>query len=184
MGPTGKLLMSGEVTAEEMREAFAEQARALAEAGADALVIETMSDLDEAVLALEAAGPTGLPLVACAVFDSGKEKDRTMMGATPEQAAQALARAGADVIGANCGQGIGGFAAICRRLRAATERPIWLKPNAGLPVMVDGRAQYTTAPEEFAAQVPELVELGAAFLGGCCGTRPEFVAAIGRKLKR
>jgi methionine synthase I (cobalamin-dependent) len=184
MGPTGKLLMSGEVTAEEMREAFAEQARALAEAGADALVIETMSDLDEAVLALEGARPTGLPLVACAVFDSGKEKDRTMMGATPEQAAQALARAGADVIGANCGQGIGGFAGICRRLRAATDRPIWLKPNAGLPVMVDGRAQYTTAPEEFAAQVPELVELGAAFVGGCCGTRPDFVAAIGRKLKR
>jgi methionine synthase I (cobalamin-dependent) len=103
-----------------------------------------------------------------------------MMGTTPEEAAEALVQAGADVIGANCGQGIAGFAAICQRLRAATDRPIWLKPNAGMPVMVDGRAQYTTTPEEFAALVPELVRLGAAFIGGCCGTRPDFIAAIRR----
>ena len=154
IGPTGKLLMSGEVTEDELRAAFAEQARALAEAGADALVVETMSDLEEAKLAVSAARETGLPVVACMVFDSGKDKDRTMMGTTPEQAAQALTEAGADVIGANCGQGIAGFVAICRRLRAATDRPVWLKPNAGLPTMVDGRAQYTTTPEEFAGHIP------------------------------
>ncbi len=182
IGPSGKLLLSGEISEAELLAAFAEQARALAQAGADALVIETMTDLTEAQLALRAAAETGLPLVACMVFDSGKNKDRTMMGTTPEQAAQALTKAGADVIGANCGQGIAGFAAIGRRLRAATDRPLWLKPNAGLPTVVDGRAQYRTTPEEFAGYVPELLELGASFVGGCCGTRPEFIEAIRRSV--
>lgn len=178
IGPSGKMLMTGEVTAEELAEAFAEQAEALARAGADALVVETMSDLEEAQLALAAARATGLPVVACMVFDTGRDKDRTMMGQTPEQVAIALTSAGADVIGANCGQGIEGFAAIGRRLRAATDRPIWLKPNAGLPQLVDGRAVYTTAPEAFAAYVPNLVRAGANFIGGCCGTSPEFIRAI------
>lgn len=178
IGPTGKLLMNGEVTAGDMRSAFAEQAQALARGGADALVVETMSDLAEALLDVGAARETGLPVVACMVYDSGKELDRTMMGTTPEQAARALTEAGADVIGANCGQGVAGFVALCRRLRAATDRPLWLKPNAGLPVIVDGRAQYRATPAEFAGQVPELISLGAAFVGGCCGTSPDFVAAI------
>jgi len=183
IGPTGKLLMNGDVTEDELRAAFAEQARALAGARAEALVIETMSDLEEAKLAVGAARATGLPVVACMVFDSGKDKDRTMMGTTPEQAAQALTEAGADVIGANCGQGIAGFVAICQRLRAATDRPIWIKPNAGLPTMVDGRAKYTTTPDEFASYVPALVEAGASFIGGCCGTRPDFIAAVRRSLE-
>jgi 5-methyltetrahydrofolate--homocysteine methyltransferase len=183
IGPTGKLLMSGEVTEEELRAAFSEQARALAQARPDALVIETMSDLEEAKLAVGAARETGLPVVACMVFDSGKDKDRTMMGTTPEQTAQALTQAGADVIGANCGQGIAGFIAICRRLRAATDRPVWIKANAGLPTMVDGRPKYSTTPEQFASYVPELVQAGASFIGGCCGTRPEFIGAIRRCLR-
>jgi methionine synthase I (cobalamin-dependent) len=184
IGPTGKLLMSGEVTEDEVRAAFAEQARALAKAGADGLVVETMSDLAEALLALGAARETGLPVVVCLVFDSGKNKDRTMMGTTPEQAAEVLTQAGADVIGANCGQGIAGFAPLCQRLRAATDRPIWLKPNAGMPAVVDGRVHYGTTPEEFTGYLPQLVQLGAAFIGGCCGTRPDFVAAIARCLGR
>jgi len=178
IGPTGKLLMDGEIQTEDLSAAFSEQARALADAGADALVIETMSDLDEARLAVEAARETGLPIVACMVFDSGKEKDRTMMGTTPEQAAEAFSQAGADVIGANCGQGISGFVSLCRRLRAATDRPIWIKPNAGLPVVVQGRAEYAATAETFAKYVPALLEAGAQFIGGCCGTTPEFIAAI------
>lgn len=183
MGPSGKLLMSGEVTAEELGAAFAEQARALAEAGADAIVVETISDLEEGRLAIAAACQTGLPVVASAVFDSGREKDRTMMGNTPEQVAAAFAAAGADVIGANCGQGIAGFAAICKRLRAATDRAIWIKANAGLPKLVDGRAVYETKPDEFASRVPELVQLGASFLGGCCGTNPGFIRAVARVVR-
>jgi 5-methyltetrahydrofolate--homocysteine methyltransferase len=184
IGPTGKLLMSGEVTAEELRSAFAEQARALAKGGADALVVETMSDLEEATLAVSAAKETGLPVVVCMVFDSGKDKDRTMMGTTPEQAAQALSSAGADVIGANCGQGITGFFPICRRMRTATTLPIWMKPNAGLPTVVDGRAVYSAKPEEFAGYMPELLKLGASFVGGCCGTSPAFLAAVSKTVRK
>jgi len=165
-----------------MTDAFDAQARALAEAGADALVVETMSDPDEARLAVAAARKTGLPIVACMVFDSGRDKDRTMMGNTPEQVAQILTDAGADVIGANCGQGISGFPAICRRLHSATDKPIWIKSNAGLPEMIHGKAHYATSPEEFAKWVPELVRAGAAFIGGCCGTSPAFIAAARRQL--
>lgn len=182
IGPSGKLLLSGEVTAAELSAAYAEQARALAKAGADALVVETMADLEEAGLAVKAARETGLPVVACMVFDSGKDKDRTMMGNTPEQTAKALTQAGADVIGANCGQGIAGFVSICRRLGAATDRPVWIKANAGLPKMVEGRAQYDTTPQQFAGYIPELVKAGASFVGGCCGTSPEFIAAVKQTL--
>jgi 5-methyltetrahydrofolate--homocysteine methyltransferase len=183
LGPSGKLLMTGETSTDELSAAFAVQAQALANAGADALVVETMSDLEEAKLAIAAARATGLPVVACMVFDAGKAKDRTMMGNTPEQVAKALTEAGADVIGANCGQGIAGFVPICRRLRAATDRPLWLKPNAGLPQLVSDRATYSTTPEEFVAHVPELIKQGASFIGGCCGTSPEFIQAIARCLR-
>lgn len=180
IGPSGKLLMSGEVTEQELSVAFAEQARALAAAGADALVIETISDLEEGRIAVTAACQTGLPVAASAVFDSGKDKDRTMMGNTPEQVAEAFTVAGADIVGANCGQGIAGFAAVCKRLRAATDRPIWIKANAGLPTLVEGRAVYEATPTEFASHVPELIELGASFIGGCCGTNPDFIRAVVR----
>jgi methionine synthase I (cobalamin-dependent) len=182
IGPSGKLLLSGEVSAEELRGAFAEQASALAAGGADALVVETMSDLEEAKLATRAARETGLPVVASMVYDSGKGKDRTMMGNTPEQAAEALTEAGADVVGANCGQGIAGFVSVCQRLHAATGRPIWIKANAGLPTVSGGRAQYETTPEAFATYVPALVAAGAGFIGGCCGTAPEFIVSLVRAL--
>lgn len=182
IGPTGKLLLAGDVTPDEMSAAFAGQAQALAAGGADALVIETMSDPEEASLAVAAAKATGLPVVACLVYDSGKDNDRTMMGTTPEQAAEALAAAGADAIGANCGQGIEGFIPICRRLRAATGLPLWMKANAGLPELVDARAVYRTTPEEFAAHAVPLREAGASFIGGCCGTTPDFIRAVVRAL--
>lgn len=178
IGPSGKMLVSGETTVDQLREAFLEQARVLAEAGADGLVIETMSELEEAGVALEAARSTGLPVVACMVFDSGRDKDRTMMGVAPEQAAAALTQGGADVIGANCGRGIEGFAGICRRLKSSTDRPVWIKANAGQPEMVDGRVTYRTSPSQFAAHIPELVSAGANFVGGCCGTSPEFIKAV------
>ncbi len=182
MGPTGRMLMTGDVTPDELRAVFSEQAQALAAAGADAIVVETMSDLEEAAMAVAAARATGLPVVASMVFDSGRDRDRTMMGLTPEQAAAGLTAAGADVVGANCGQGIAGFVALCRRLRSGTDRPVWIKANAGLPEMVDGRAVYRIKPEEFARHVPALREAGASFIGGCCGTSPEFIQAVQRAL--
>jgi len=183
IGPSGKMLFMGQVTADELSRVFQEQADVLAEAGADAIVLETMSDLEEAKLALAAAKKTGLPVVASMVFDSGKQLDRTMMGATVEQVARELTEAGADVLGANCGQGPASYVAICRRLRAAAEVPLWIKPNAGLPHMEHGQTVYQTKPEEFAEYACQLVAAGARFVGGCCGTGPDFIQAIAQRVR-
>jgi methionine synthase I (cobalamin-dependent) len=185
IGPSGKMLMNGDVTADELFSAFSEQAAALADGGADGLVVETMADLEEAAAAVRAAKATGLPVVASMVFDSGKDKDRTMMGTTPEQAAAGLIAAGADVLGSNCGQGIAGFVKICARLKAsANNHPIWIKGNAGLPKLVNGKAIYETTPQEFAGFVPALIQAGANFIGGCCGTSPEFIREVKRQMHR
>ena len=178
IGPTGKLLMDEGIDLNEIRFAFMEQADALASAGADAFVIETMSDLAEAKLALEAARPFGLPVIVSMVFDSGQEKDRTMMGNTPEQVAASLIESGADVIGANCGAGIDNFITLCRAFRRATAAPIWIKPNAGLPAISNGTIHYHVTSEQFACSVPALVAAGANLIGGCCGTNPNFIRAI------
>ena len=182
IGPSGKLLAAGEIDVPSLEAAFAEQARALADAGANGLVVETMTDLVEARIAVEAALATGLPVVACMVFDSGKNRDRTMMGIGPEHAAVALAAAGAHVIGANCGIGVDAAVPICAALASATERPIWIKPNAGLPELVEGRLTYRMKPEAFAAFLPGLTAAGARFIGGCCGTSPRFVEALRERL--
>jgi methionine synthase I (cobalamin-dependent) len=183
MGPTGKLLATREVTENDLQQAFEEQAQAIAKAAPDAIVVETMMDLTEARIAATAAKQTGLPVVACLVFDSGKLKDRTMMGNTAEQAVEVLSRLGVDAIGANCGQGIEGFIPICKRMRAATGLPLWMKPNAGRPELVEGRAVYRTTALEFVRFVPELVQAGANFVGGCCGTEPAFIRETGKTLK-
>ena len=178
MGPTGVMLMMGEVNPEQLYDAFLEQAAAIASAGADAIVVETMSDPTEAELAVKAAKSTGLPVAVSFVFDSGKNLDRTMMGTTPEQVVQRMTDAGADIIGSNCGQGIDGFIPICRRMRAVTALPIWMKANAGLPEIVDGNTVYRQSPEAFAEKARELIEAGANFIGGCCGTTPDFIRAL------
>ena len=178
IGPTGKILMSGEVSAEQVTAAFAAQAQSLAAAGADALLIETMSDIEEACLAVEAARRTGLPVLASFAFDSGKNKDRTMMGATPETVAAAMVEAGADAVGANCGVGVELSVPICQRLRAACELPIWIKPNAGLPTIEGTAIYYATSAEYFASHFAALAEAGASFVGACCGSTPEFIRAL------
>jgi len=181
IGPTGVLLMAGTETPESLYEAFCVQAEALCAGGADALVVETMSDPAEAAAAVRAAKTTGLPVVACMTFDSGKKKDRTMMGTTPEQAAEALTAAGADCLGSNCGQGIDGFVPLTQRMREVTSLPLWMKGNAGLPEMVDGKTVYRQTPERFAERGAEILDAGASFIGGCCGTTPEYVREL-RKL--
>lgn len=104
------------------------------------------------------------------------------MGTTPEQAATTLTSDGVHALGANCGIGIRDLIPVCKRLAAASPLPIWIKPNAGLPEMIGGVAQYKTTPAEFAAAGQELLEAGATFLGGCCGTTPEFIHALAQHL--
>ena len=178
IGPTGKILLSGGVSVEQVSVAFAAQARTLAEGGADALLIETMSDIEEARLAVEAARETGLPVIASFAFDSGKNKDRTMMGATPEAVAAAMEEAGASAVGANCGVGVESAVAICQRLHAATSLPVWIKPNAGLPTIDSAGLHYSTSAEFFASHFAALRDAGASFVGACCGSTPEFIRAL------
>ncbi len=176
IGPTGKMLVSGEVTEDEISAAFTAQAGSLA--GADALVVETMSDIEEARLAVRAARGTGLPVIASFAFDTGKNRDRTMTGARPETIAAAMVEAGADGVGANCGVGVESAVDICRRLRAACDLPIWIKPNAGLPALSGTEVRYTTSAEFFASHFAALRDAGADFIGACCGSNPEFVRAL------
>ncbi len=178
IGPSGKMLLTGEVSEADLRAAFEEQAGALAGAGVDALIIETMSDINEACIAVASAVSTGLPVVACMVFDSGKNKDRTMMGVSPEQAASQLSAVGAAAVGANCGIGIEQAVAVSAALSGASQLPVWIKPNAGLPEIEKGEVVYRTTPREFAGFLPALLEAGASFVGGCCGSSPEFIRAL------
>jgi methionine synthase I (cobalamin-dependent) len=184
IGPTGEVLTLRDDLRDQLFDLFSQQATALAEGGVDAIVIETMSDLDEATAALNAARGTGLPVIVSLAFDTGRNKDRTMTGVTPEQAARALTGAGASAVGANCGAGIESAIPICRRLRAATDLPVWIKPNAGLPRLSGDRIEYAVAPEDFADYVPSLVDAGATFIGACCGSTPAFISACAKVLQR
>jgi 5-methyltetrahydrofolate--homocysteine methyltransferase len=179
MGPSGKMLGTGEVSAEQLRVAFRQQARALAAEGPDAIVIETMTDLTEARIAAATALETRLPVIVCMVFDSNG--DRSIHGITPEHVANVLTSDGVHGVGANCGFGIRNFIVLCKRLAAATTLPIWIKPNAGLPELIRGQGKYKTTASEFATATQELVDVGATFLGGCCGTTPEFIRAIAQQ---
>ena len=180
LGPTGKIVMMGEIAEEALAEAFGEVAAGVARGGADAIVLETFAELAELAIALRAAmEATGLPVIASMTFDSGPDKTATMMGNTPEELAALGGTVQAAAVGGNCGAGPDGYVKITRMLRAATDLPIWVKANAGLPELgPEGESVFPLGPAEFAASVPELIEAGANFIGGCCGTTPDHIRAI------
>jgi len=178
IGPSGKMLVTGDTTEGELQEVFEEQAQAQVQAGADGIVVETMIDIVEARIAATAAKKTGLPVIVSMVFDSGIDKDRTMMGNSPEDVVDEITKIGVDGIGANCGQGIEAFLPICTRLSQATTLAIWMKPNAGLPEAIDDKVVFRTLPKEFVQYIPDLIQAGANFIGGCCGTDQAFVKTI------
>ena len=169
IGPTGRRL-GGDIRPADASAAFAEQADALAQGGAQALLLETFTDPEEASLALAAARRAGVPVIVSFSFHAGLD---------PASAARRMADEGADAVGANCGAGIDGALELCRRLRAAVSLPLWIKPSAGMPRIEDGLPVYPISPDEFARHVPALVEAGANFLGGCCGASPDFIRAMG-----
>jgi len=141
-----------------------------------------MTDLQEAAIAVRAAKTSGLLVVGCMTYDSGPDHTRTMMGVTPEQAVEGLTEAGVDIIGCNCGIGIDNYIIVAGKFRAATKKPIWVKANAGMPEVVNGKAVYKMQPDVFAEKVKELIKAGANIVGGCCGTSPAFIAATAKTL--
>jgi 5-methyltetrahydrofolate--homocysteine methyltransferase len=181
MGPTVKMLVLGDVTEDDLYDAFREQAVALEAGGADAICIETLSALDEADLAVRAVRESTRCEVICTfTFERNtKGEYRTMMGASPAAAAKAAAEAGAHIIGTNCGNGIERMIAIVQEMRTAVPKvPILVHANAGLPRNVNGVDIFPETPEQMAAQVPALIAAGANIIGGCCGTTPAHIKAL------
>jgi 5-methyltetrahydrofolate--homocysteine methyltransferase len=183
VGPCGRLLKPyGDTEPEAIRDSFERQIRAGAEAGADLIIIETMTDLAEAVLAVQAAthaAPT-LPVAATMTFDPTPNGFYTIMGATIEAAARSLAEAGADIIGSNCGNGIENMVKIATEFAKHTSLPIIIQSNAGLPHIDGDRTVYPESPEFMAERVPALTDIGVRIIGGCCGTTPAHIAAFRR----
>lgn len=186
MGPTGKLLAMGDVSEKELYDAFAEQAVALENGGADAACIETMTATDEAAAAIRAVREnTGLEIICTFTFERTTRGDyRTMMGVSPAEAALACLEAGADIVGTNCGNGFKGMIPIVAEIRKATpSTPILVHANAGMPAMRNGKPTFPETPEMTAALVPDLIAAGAGIIGGCCGTTPDHIVAIARAVR-
>jgi len=185
VGPTGKMLLTGDVTEEELYNCFKEQSQALEAGGADAIVVETMFDLEEAKCAIKAAKEnTSCEVICTMTFDASETGFHTMMGTTPEDAAASLIEAGADIIGSNCGNGIENMVGIVKHMRSVDPRtPILVQANAGLPMMVDGKTVFPESPDEMSKWVNPLIDAGANIIGGCCGTTPEHIRKIVKIVK-
>lgn len=181
VGPTGRILMMGDVSEDEMYEAFKEQAMGLEAGGADAIMIETMTDLDEARIAIRAAKENTQCEVFCTMtFEKTLSGEfRSMMGIAPTDMVNTLMDAGAELIGANCGNGIANMIGIVEEIRKANSAvPVLVHANAGMPVYCDGETHFPETPEEMARLVPELLRAGANIIGGCCGTTPEHIRKV------
>ena len=185
VGPTGKMLIMGDVTEDELYDAFKEQVIALERGGADAVCIETMTDADEASMAIRAAREnTSMEIIATFTFDDiGEGVYRTMMGISPTESVAAAIAAGADIVGANCGNGLGGMVGIVAEIRDAyPDIPILIHANAGLPRYENGVDIFPETPEQMATLVPPVLQAGANIIGGCCGTTPQHIVAIKREV--
>lgn len=181
VGPTGKILMMGDVTEEELYDAFKEQCLALEAGGVDAIMIETMTDLDEARIAIRAAKEnTGCEVFCTMTFEKTVQGEyRSMMGVSPTDMVETLGKAGADLLGANCGNGIENMIGIVEEIRKADPRvPILIHANAGMPHYHDGQTIFPETPVEMASRVNQLISVGANIIGGCCGTTPEHICKV------
>ncbi|MCL1858427.1 MAG: homocysteine S-methyltransferase family protein [Oscillospiraceae bacterium] len=193
IGPTGKMIIPEDEDEEDYDgddlyisqikayDAFKIQAVALEKGGADAACVETMSDINEAVLAIKAVKEnTNLEVICTFTFERTMHGNyKSMMGVSPEQAIKATVEAGVDIAGANCGNGIERMIEIVTEMRKINKDiPILVHANAGLPQNIDGIDVFPESPEDMAKIVPDLVKAGANIIGGCCGTTPAHIAAI------
>ena len=190
VGPFGGLLEPyGDMPAERVAESFAEQASALIGAGADAIIVETQTSFEELELAIEAARAAGAPcVIASMAFDltrDGREV-RTMMGISPEAAAEFMAARAVDVAALNCGTGVdmARAADAVRRYRSVCDLPVMAQPNAGQPVLENLQVVYRQPAEEMAVGLPGLLEAGARVVGGCCGSTPEHIRHLRAAMDR
>jgi len=186
IGPTGKMLVTEEVTEKDLYEAFKTQAVAFEKGGADAACIETMSDIAEACQAVKAVKEnTKLEVICTFTFEKTVQGEyRTMMGADPVSSMNAVIAAGADVVGANCGNGIERMIEIVSQMRAANKNiQILVHANAGLPKNEGGKTVFPETPQDMAALAPKLAAAGANIIGGCCGTTPAHIKAMKEALK-
>ena len=183
MGPTGELFQPlGALTADAAEQAFAEQAFALAEGGADLLWIETMSSLEEVEAAVKGARRTNLPVAATMTFDTA---GRTMMGVTPAAYTEFATLLGLDAFGANCGIGPAELLDSVHKFKHREKKPaVIAKGNCGIPVYVDGKVHYHGTPELMADYAVLARDLGVKIIGGCCGTSPEHVRAMAQALNQ
>lgn len=187
VGPTGKILAPyGEADPGEVGDGFVRQIGALVEAGADLICIETMMDLEEARLAVAAAREVSrtIPVIATMTFDATPRGFFTTMGVTVEQACPVLTDAGADLVGSNCGNGMENMIALASEFARHASVPIVIQANAGMPEDRGGELRYPEGPEDMAARVSELMDLGVAVIGGCCGTGPDHIRAIRAAIDR
>ena len=181
IGPTGKFLLTGEVTREELIDGFRKQMLALRDGGVDAICLETFYDLDEAHCAVAAAREnTDLEIICTFTFTKQPDNTfKTMMGVDPSTVVDALSNWGVDIIGTNCGNGFADMVSIVTEMHEANlDIPLIVQANAGLPQMSGDKLIYPETPDIVARIIPDLVKAGANIIGGCCGTTPEHVRVI------
>ncbi len=192
IGPSGDFLEPlGGLKPEELKEAFAEQAKALLASGVDGFIIETMTALDEVTIAVEAVKSVcDLPVFASMAFDRAGEDFRTMMGVDVESAVLAIASLGVDAVGFNCGTvSLDEYVELAGKYVSAVKPLdkdvlIYAEPNAGKPELVENKAVYNVSPEDFAAAAEKIHSAGIDIIGGCCGTGPAHIEALAKSLKK
>jgi len=180
-GPSGKLLIPyGDTAPEQVFESAVRQMRALVSAGVDVICIETMTDITEAALNIRAAKAVAqdIPVMATMTFDRTPKGFYTIMGVTIENAVDELMKAGADIIGSNCGHGSELMIKIAKEFKIRTQCPLIIQPNAGLPEIIDGVPVYPESPDFMAERAKEMIEMGVSIIGGCCGTTPDHIRAL------
>jgi 5-methyltetrahydrofolate--homocysteine methyltransferase len=181
IGPFGGLMEPyGEIARADVEFAFREQARALVEGGADGIIVETQTALEELEIAIAAAKEAGaVCIIGSVAFDRMLDEDdvRTMMGISPEQAAEFMAEHGCHIAALNCGTGVNMRVAanVVERYRKTSGLPVMAQPNAGQPVLINMKVQYNETPEEMSAGLPAVLAAGARIVGGCCGSTPAHI---------
>ena len=177
-GPSGKILQPfGEADPDELYQGFKRQISAMVSADVDVICVETMTDLEEAKLAVKAAKAIDpdITVIASMTFDETPKGFYTIMGNSIKDSAFELEHEGADLLGSNCGNGIEKMLRIAAELKEVSNLPLMIQSNAGIPVNKEGKIVYPETPDFFARKVPEFIAAGVSVIGGCCGTTPDTI---------